>query len=286
MVTKQDYNNTDPAAWCPGCGNFAILNSLKAALSELNLEPWQVIFVSGIGQAAKLPHYLKCNFFNGLHGRALPAAFGIKAVNHKMKVIVHGGDGDAYAEGGNHFVHAIRRNADITYFVHDNQIYGLTKGQASPTTDPGMKTGTTPFGSYNEPEHPLTMAIALNASFVARAFAGDPVHLVKIMKSALSHRGFAFVDILQPCITFNKVNTYQWYKERVYKLDEDPAYDPADRSAAFTRSLEWGDKIPTGIIYKSSRPVYEDHSPVDKNISLCREELTPPKLEALLKNYF
>ncbi len=286
MVTKQDYNSTDPVAWCPGCGNFSILNSLKDALVELGLEPWQVVLVSGIGQAAKLPHYLKCNLFNGLHGRALPAAFGIKAVNHKLKVIVHGGDGDAYAEGGNHFVHAIRRNADLTYFVHDNQIYGLTKGQASPTTDPGMKTGTTPFGSYNEPEQPMAVAIALNASFVARAFAGDPVQLVKIMKSALLHRGFSFVDILQPCITFNKTNTYQWYKERVYKLEEDPGYDPRDRSVAFTRSLEWGDKIPTGIIYECDRPVYEDHSPVSKDISLCREKLVLPKLEDLLKAYF
>lgn len=286
MVTKQEFNSADPVAWCPGCGNFAILNSIKEALVEINLEPWQVILVSGIGQAAKLPHYLKCNLYNGLHGRALPAAFGVKAVNHKMKVIVHGGDGDAYAEGGNHFIHAIRRNADITYFVHDNQIYGLTKGQASPTTEPGMKTGTTPFGNYNEPEHPLTMAIALNATFVARAFAGDPAHLVKIMKSALSHRGFAFVDILQPCVTFNKINTYQWYRDRVYKVDDDPAYNPLDRSAAFSKSLEWGEKIPTGIIYKCDRPVYEDHSPVSKDISLCREELNPPKLEDLIKEYY
>ncbi|OGF44383.1 MAG: 2-oxoacid ferredoxin oxidoreductase [Candidatus Firestonebacteria bacterium RIFOXYC2_FULL_39_67] len=286
MVVKSDFDSTDPVAWCPGCGNYAILGSIKESLVELGLEPWQVILVSGIGQAAKLPHYLKCNLFNGLHGRALPAAFGIKAVNHKMKVIVHGGDGDAYAEGGNHFVHAIRRNADITYFVHDNQIYALTKGQASPTTDRGMKSGTTPFGSFNEPEHPIAMAIALNCTFVARAFAGDPVHLKKIMTAALSHRGFAFVDILQPCVTFNKINTYQWYRDRVYNLDDDQAYNSLDRSAAFNKSLEWGDKIPTGIIYKCDRPVYEDHSPVNKDVSLSREELRPPQLEELVKKYF
>jgi 2-oxoglutarate ferredoxin oxidoreductase subunit beta len=286
MVVKSDFDSTDPVAWCPGCGDFAILNSLKEVLVDLGLEPWQSILVSGIGQAAKLPHYLKCNLFNGLHGRALPAAFGIKAVSHKMKVIVHGGDGDAYAEGGNHFVHAIRRNADITYFVHDNQIYGLTKGQASPTTDIGMKSGTTPSGSYNEPEHPLAMAIALNCTFVARAFAGDSEQLKKIMKAALSHRGFSYVDILQPCVSFNKVNTYQWYNERVYKLDADSSYNPLDRNAAFTKSLEWGAKIPTGLIYKCERPVYEDHSPVDKEVSLSREELKPPAPEELIKNYF
>ena len=285
-VSKEDYISNDPVTWCPGCGNFGILTALKQALVELDLEPYRIIMVSGIGQAAKLPHYLKCNTFNGLHGRTLPVAFAAKVVNHKMVVIADGGDGDAYAEGGNHFVHAIRRNADMTYLVHDNQIYGLTKGQASPTTDIGAKTGTTPFGSFNEPEHPLAMAVALNCSFVARGFAGDPAHLSKIIKEAVQHSGFSFIDILQPCITYNKVNTFQWYKERVYKLDEDLSYDPKNRIDAFKKALEWGEKIPVGVIYKTERPVYEDNIPAIKENPLVDQPLEAPSLEKMLEKYY
>ncbi|MEI7903964.1 MAG: 2-oxoacid:ferredoxin oxidoreductase subunit beta [Candidatus Firestonebacteria bacterium] len=285
MVTKEDYISSDPSSWCPGCGNFSILQALKQALVELDLAPWQVVMVSGIGQAAKIPHYLRVNCFNGLHGRALPAAFGIKTVNHKLKVIAAGGDGDAYAEGGNHFIHAMRRNPDLTYLVHDNQIYGLTKGQASPTTDLGMKTGTTPSGSVDIPESPLAVAVAMNCSFVARGFAGDIPHLAGLIKQGINHKGFALIDILQPCVTFNKINTYQWYKDRVYKLDGEPGYDPSDRVKAFEKALEWGAKIPIGVIYSKERPVFEDSIFKPGDASLSRQPLNPPDFVKLLEQY-
>ncbi len=285
MVLASAYNSVDDNAWCPGCGNFGLLQALKQALVNLSLEPWQVIMVSGIGQAAKIPHYLKVNCFNGLHGRTMPAAFGVKMANHKMTVIAAGGDGDAYAEGGNHFVHAMRRNPDITYLVHDNQIYGLTKGQASPTTGLGTKTGTTPFGSVDIPESPLAVAVAMDCSFVARGFAGDIEHLSKIISAAVKHRGFSLVDILQPCFTFNKTNTFQWYKDRVYNLDGEADYDPSDRVKAFSKALEWGDRIPTGIIYKHERPVFEDSAFEIGSASLSRQPLVPPNCLELMRKY-
>lgn len=259
MLDPEIYKSDDEIAWCPGCYNFAILRAVKQALASLDIQPHQVVFSSGIGQAPKLPHYLKCNLFNGLHGRTLPVATGLKLANHALHVIAEGGDGDGYAEGGNHVVHAMRRNVGVTYLVHDNQIYGLTKGQASPTSDVGFVTGTTPYGSYNAPEHPLALAVACDCSFAARGFAGDAEHLAGLIARAISHPGFALVDILQPCVTFNRVNTYQWYKQRVYRLPAD--YDPRDRAAAFARAMEWGERIPTGVIYTNDRPPLESLLP-------------------------
>ncbi|MEM3078452.1 MAG: thiamine pyrophosphate-dependent enzyme, partial [Nitrososphaerales archaeon] len=203
MVTLKDYEG-GPTAWCPGCGNFSILLAVKRALVEMNLEPYQVLIVSGIGQAGKLPHYMRCNTLNALHGRDVPEAIGAKLANHELKVIAVGGDGDGYGEGGNHFTHAILRNIDITYIVHDNQIYGLTKGQASPTSDKGFVTKTTPEGVISLPFNPIALAISLGATFVSRGFAGEVDHLVELIKKAIQHRGFALVDVLQPCVTFNK----------------------------------------------------------------------------------
>ena len=207
-------------AWCPGCGNFGILNVLKEAVAELNLAPENLMMVSGIGQAAKEPHYLKCNVFNGLHGRAVPPATAIKAANPGLTVIVDSGDGDMYGEGGNHFIHAIRRNPDITVIVHNNMVYGLTKGQASPTSRIGFKTPIQVEGVFEEPFNPLSVAIALDAPFVARAFAGDPEKTKEILKKAIQHRGFSLVDIFQPCVSFNKINTYQWFKDNTYYLED------------------------------------------------------------------
>jgi 2-oxoglutarate ferredoxin oxidoreductase subunit beta len=269
MPRIEDYRGAQEPAWCPGCGNFPILKTLKEALVELDLEPHQVLVVSGIGQGAKLPHYTQCNTFNGLHGRTLPVATAARLANHEMTVIAIAGDGDCYGEGGNHLLHAIRRNPNVTLFVHDNQIYGLTKGQASPTTAEGTVTKTQPFGVPAEQLSPLAMAVALDAGFVARGFAGDREHLKNLMKAAIEHRGFSLLDILQPCVTFNKVNTFAWYKERAYHIEDD--YDPTDRPAAFQRALEWGEKIPTGIIYRSDRPTLEDHIPVIKDSPLVRQ---------------
>jgi len=250
-----DMNDID-IAWCPGCGNFNILETLKQALSELEIPPEKMVVVSGIGQAAKTPHYLKTHFFNGLHGRAIPPATAIKVVNPGLTVIVEGGDGDMYGEGGNHLVHAIRRNPDITVIVHNNMVYGLTKGQASPTSQPGFKTPVQVKGVILEPENPIALAIALDASFVARAFSGDADETKYILKKAISHRGFSLVDIFQPCVSFNKINTYAWFKENTQYLEE--SYDPEDRSHAFTLALET-EKFLLGIFYLNpNKKIFED----------------------------
>lgn len=245
-------------AWCPGCGNFGIIRSLSGALQELGLQEKKVLYVSGIGQAGKTPHYIKGNVLNTLHGRTLPTATGAKLANHELTVFAIGGDGDGYAEGGNHFLHAVRKNVDITYLVHDNQVFGLTKGQASPRSDQGMVTGTTPSGVAMEAFNPLATAITLNGGFVARSYAGDQEHLTRTIKAAVEHKGFALVDILQPCVTFNKINTYQFYRSRVYDLDEEASYDRTDRAAAWARSWEWGDRIPIGVFYQIDRPSLND----------------------------
>ena len=241
-----DMGNID-IAWCPGCGNFPILEILKQALAELEIEPTNLVLVSGIGQAAKIPHYFKTNVFNGLHGRALPPATAIKAANPALTVIAESGDGDMYGEGGNHFLHTIRRNPDITNIVHNNMVYGLTKGQASPTSQIGFKTPVQVKGVFLEPFNPLAVAIALDATFVARAFAGDTEQTKEILKKAIKHKGYALVDIFQPCVTFNKINTYQWFKEHTYYLED---HDPFDRHQAFEEATR-SDKLPLGIFYIS-----------------------------------
>lgn len=278
MPVFEDYKG-QTAAWCPGCGNFGILNAFKEAMVELNIEPHQFTIVSGIGQAGKFPHYTKCNTFNGLHGRTLPVATGIRLANHEMPVIAVAGDGDCYGEGGNHLIHAIRRNINVKLFVHNNQIYGLTKGQASPTSMEGMKTKNQPFGVLSEQLNPMALAVALDCSFTARGFAGDPVHLKKLIKDAVNHKGFSLVDILQPCVTFNKINTYQWYKERVYHIE--PEYNPEDRVKAFKRSLEWGERIPLGIIYRNNRPILEDRIPAIKDKPLVRQTFEIAKVKEM-----
>jgi 2-oxoglutarate ferredoxin oxidoreductase subunit beta len=259
MATWQDYEGETPA-WCPGCGNFAILKTFKEVLAEIDLKPHAFTIVSGIGQSGKFPHYVRCNTFNGLHGRSLPVATGLKLANHGMTVFAFAGDGDCYGEGGNHLIHAMRRNINVKLFVHDNQIYGLTKGQASPTTPEGTISKTQPFGVLSQPLNPMALAVAMDCSFVARGFAGDGEHLKGLIKAAISHKGFSLVDIFQPCVTFNKVNTYEWYRTRCYHLES--GYDPGDRVAAFAKALEFGDRIPIGVIYRHERPTFEDKVPV------------------------
>ena len=254
---------TTETAWCPGCGDLVILDALREALEKLELEPHKVLIVGGIGQAAKTPQYINTNGFCGLHGRALPPAVAAKVANKDLTVIVDTGDGDSYGEGGNHFIHNIRRNVDITHFVHDNQIYGLTKGQASPTTEPGHVTQVQAMGTMNTPLNPVLLAITMGAGFVARAFSGDREQLVQIMMEAIRYKGYALVDILQPCVSFNKINTFQWYNKRVYRLDRE--YDPGNRQEAMLKSMEWGDKIPTGIIYKEEKTTFHDKIPFLKD---------------------
>jgi 2-oxoglutarate ferredoxin oxidoreductase subunit beta len=282
MVTVSDYAGLKPA-WCPGCGNFGILQALNRALIDMEIEPHQVLLVSGIGQAGKLPHYTRGNVFNSLHGRPVPPAIGAKIANSELIVIAVSGDGDAYGEGGNHFLHAARRNHDITYLVHNNQVYGLTKGQASPTSDFGFITKTTPYGA-GSPVNPTALAIVSGASFVARGFAGDVDHLSNLIKKGIAHRGFALIDILQPCVSFNPKNTFQWYRERVYKL-EDGRHDPSDKKAALEKALIWGKEIPTGIIYQENLPVYEDQLPSLSDEALVKQKIDPRRVEKLLAEF-
>lgn len=243
-------------AWCPGCGNLSILPALRDTLNELEIAPHELVVCSGIGQAAKTPQYINANGFNGLHGRALPPATAIKIVNKDLKVIVTSGEGDTYGEGGNHFIHMVRRNLDIAHFVYDNQIYGLTKGQASPTSGRGMKTEVQTDGVINEPLNPIALAITLGATFVARSFSGNPEHLREMMKLAIEHRGYALVDILQPCVSFNKINTLKYYNERVYQIP--PEHDYTNREEAHRLAQEMGDRIPIGVFYKGEAPLYHD----------------------------
>ncbi len=254
MTRLHEFTTASETAWCPGCGNFGILRSLSRALEELALKPSGVLYVSGIGQAGKTPHYIAGNVLNTLHGRTLPTAIGAKLANGDLTVFAIGGDGDGYAERGNHFLHAIRKNVDVTYLVHDNQVFGLTKGQASPRSDAGMVTGTTPQGVASEAFNPIATAITLNGGFVARSYAGDQEHLTRTIKAAVQHKGFALIDILQPCVTFNRINTYQYYRQRVYDLDQEVGYDRTDRDAAWRKSWEWGERIPIGILYQVQQP--------------------------------
>jgi len=261
-INSYDIGNID-IAWCPGCGNFTIWKVLKETLSELDLEPREVVIVSGIGQAAKMPHYLKCHTFNGLHGRSLPPATGIKAVNPKLTVIAESGDGDMYGEGGNHFIHTIRRNPNIINIVHNNMVYGLTKGQASPTSQLGFVTPVQVNGVILEPLNPITVAIALNASFVARTSTVDTDQMKMIFKKAIQHKGYALVDVFHPCVSFNKINTYQWFRENTYYLEK--SYDPKNKFDAFKRASET-EKLPLGIFY-----INRDKSSFEESLNVYQE---------------
>jgi len=248
MSTRFDRAVEDNA-WCPGCGNFSILAYLKEVLDEMGLDPLKSVVVSGIGQAAKTPQYMNIHMFNGLHGRALPVAQGLKVANPSLRVIAEGGDGDMYGEGGNHFMAAIRRNAGIVNIVHNNMVYGLTKGQASPTSQRGFTTPVQVEGVHVEPFNPIATAISLDASLVIRTFSGNRDHCKKMLKMALMHKGYVLIDIFQPCVTFNKTNTLKWFKENVYELQEN--YDPTDKVRAFEKALE-SHPFPIGVIYKSA----------------------------------
>ncbi len=279
---EDKYKSSDATTWCPGCGNFGILNSLKKALGKLNKEPKDVLLVSGIGQAAKLPHYIKANCFNGLHGRALPVATAAKIANRGLTVIVTTGDGDCYGEGGNHFMHNIRRNIDITLIVHNNQIYGLTKGQASPTTDRGYVTKVQNHGVILEPFHALSVAIVLGAGFVARGFSRDSDNLSDLIVQGVRHKGFSLIEVLQPCVSFNKKNTYNWYSERIYDVKTDKSYDPGDKIKAIEKALQWGDRIPTGMIYNKNEKTFEENTGLDKRPPMIEESF---KLEDVLSDF-
>lgn len=262
QLTKDSYKGKIHPDWCPGCGDFSVLAALQTALHELGLQPHQVLVVSGIGCSSNLPGFINTYGMHTLHGRSLAVATGAKMANHELKVIATGGDGDGYGIGGNHFVHTMRRNIDLTYIVMDNQIYGLTTGQVSPTSVKGMKTKSTPHGSVENPINPIPMAIVGGATYVARGFSGKQKHLVELIKGAILHKGFALVDVFSPCVTYNKDNTYQWFTPRVKTL-EDQAHDPTDFHKAIDQGFKWGDEIPIGVFWKrTDLPSLEDLEPV------------------------
>lgn len=274
MLDLRLYQGREKPTWCSGCGDYGILAAVKNALAELEIPPHRALIVSGIGCGSKLPHYMRVNGFHGIHGRALPIATAAKLANHALTVLVVAGDGDSYGIGGNHLLHACRRNPDITHLVEDNRIYGLTKGQYSPTSEQGSLTVTSPEGSVELGFNPLAVAIAAGASFVARGYVGDLKHLTGLIVRGVQHKGYALIDILQPCVTFNRVNTYEFYNERVYRLEETD-HDPHDRLTAFRRAFEWGERIPIGLFYEEERPTHEESFPALREGPLVERPLRP-----------
>ena len=274
MVQVKDYFDPHKPTWCPGCGNFGIWNALKAALANQDIEPHQVLIVSGIGCGSKLTDYTRTNGLMTLHGRPLAVATGAHLSNHDLKVVLTHGDGDGYSMGGNHLIHAIRRNIDVVDIYQNNKVYGLTKGQYSPTSDKGYVSKTTKTGSIEKSVNPIALALAAGATFVSRGFAGEMKHLTWLIEQALQHRGYSMVDVFQPCVTFNKVNTYEWYQKRVYKLQDDKEHDSSNLGAAFEKSREWGDRIPIGIFYKKEGELtYKDQLPALQKGALVKQGL-------------
>lgn len=280
MATTFDYTRNDDIAWCPGCGNFNILKTIKETLEKEKISPDKLTMVSGIGQAAKIPQYMNTNYFNGLHGRALPAATAIKAANPELVVIAESGDGDMYGEGGNHFMHTIRRNPDITNIVHNNMVYGLTKGQASPTSQRGFVTPVQVDGVILDPANPLIVAIAYGATFVARGYSGDKEQLAQLISEAIHHKGYALVEVLHPCVTFNKVNNHKWYKENTYTLDN--RHNRTSKLNAIDKLIDQ-EKLAMGIIYRE-----DGKSTFEENIAAYKKNKDPlfkrnPNLNKLQK---
>jgi len=262
QLVKDSYKGKVHPDWCPGCGDFSVLSALQTALFELGLQPHQVVVISGIGCSSNLPGFINTYGMHTLHGRALAVGTGVKLGNHDLKVICVGGDGDGYGIGGNHFVHTMRRNVDLTYIVMDNQIYGLTTGQTSPTSVKGMKTKSTPHGSVENPINPLPMAMIGGATYVARGFSGKQKHLVELLKGAIQHKGFALVDVFSPCVTYNKDNTYQWFNPRV-KILEEQGHNPTDFNKALEKAYQWDPEIPIGLVWKrTDLPSLEELEPV------------------------
>ncbi len=285
MAQVKEYLGKVKPDWCPGCGDFGVLNALQRALAELDIAPHNVQVVSGIGCSSNLPGFINAYGFHSLHGRSLPVATGARLGNTDLTVIAVGGDGDGYGIGAGHFIHTCRRNVNMTYIVMDNQIYGLTTGQASPTTEKGMRTKSTPDGVIEVALNPIAMALTCGATYVARGFSGDNLHLSQLMKGAIEHKGFALLDVFSPCVTYNKHNTYPWFRERIYKL-EDEKHDASDFRLAVEKAFEWGARIPIGLFYKTERPTYEDEEPALRSgVALAKQPLKRTDLAAIMEDF-
>jgi 2-oxoglutarate ferredoxin oxidoreductase subunit beta len=276
--TIQELKGKAEPDWCPGCGDFGVLAALEKAIVDLQIQPYNVVTISGIGCSSNLPGYINTYGMHTLHGRALAVATGVKLANHDLTVVVTGGDGDGFGIGGNHFIHTMRRNVDLLYLAMDNQIYGLTTGQASPTSAIGMKTKSTPFGSVEGPINPITLALAVGCTFVARGFSGEQKQLTDLIKQGLQHKGFSFIDVFSPCVTYNHDNTYPWFKQRVKKLEEDSTYDSSNWQMAIERSQLWGEVIPIGKFFqRDDLPSLDQAEPVlDTGGPLALRELGIP----------
>ncbi len=284
-LKAKDFKGKSDPDWCPGCGDFGLLNSLQKALAELGRKPHEVMCVSGIGCSSNLPGYLSTYGMHTLHGRALAVATGVKFANHELTVIAAGGDGDGYGIGGNHFAHTARRNVDITYLVMNNQIYGLTTGQVSPASETGMKTKSTPFGNLERPVNAVTTAIMNGATFVARGFSGHGKHLASTIKQAIEHNGFSLVDVFSPCVTFNHDNTYDFFRQRIKKLEEG-GHDPSDWKSACEKAMAWDDEIFTGVYYQDKAvPSLNDLEPVLEAGPIAHQSpgLTTEQSERIIK---
>lgn len=254
--TVEAYKSDEKPTWCPGCGDFGVLNAVYNAVRLKGWEPKDIVLVSGIGCSSRLPFFANTYGFHGVHGRVMPIATGVRVANPDLKVLALGGDGDAFAIGGGHFIHAARRNLDICYVIMDNSIYGLTKGQTSPTSSVGFVTKSTPKGSPDRSISPLLLAMASGATFVARAFSGRPKELAEIIVRGIDHNGFAIVDCYSPCPTFNKVNTFKSYREETADLPAD--YDPSDRASAL-QFAAMDAPLYLGVLYEQPGESFEDH---------------------------
>ena len=256
-ATVASLTTKESPSWCQNCGDFGILGALKNALVELQLEPENVCIVTGIGCGSKVNHFIKAYGFEGLHGRALPVATGVKLANHALTVIAVMGDGDGYGIGGGHFLHTLRRNLDMTLIFQNNEVYGLTKGQYSPTSRKGARTPSSPAGALEDPVNPMALAIAGGATYVARGYAMDILGLKKLIVEGVKHRGLSVIDVLQPCSTYNKANTLAWYQQNIEKIDG--SHDPKDKAAAMALAMRTTGKMPVGLLYQEQgKPTYEE----------------------------
>ncbi|MGK7344974.1 MAG: 2-oxoacid:ferredoxin oxidoreductase subunit beta [Candidatus Nitrospinota bacterium M3_3B_026] len=256
-MKAKDYKSVVPPTWCPGCGDYGVLNAVLKAFADLKIDIDKTVLVSGIGCSSRFPYFVKTYGMHTAHGRALPVAAGVKMARPDLEVICFGGDGDGFSIGGGHVPHVARKNTDITYVLMDNSIYGLTKGQVSPTSQTGMVTTTTPYGAPDMPVNPLAFCLTYGATFVAQAYSSKPKVVQNLVTRAIQHKGFSFVNIISPCPTFNKINTFDFYKEKVYDLPED--HDTSDLAAAIKIALTAKEgKVPTGLFYQVERPTLVD----------------------------
>lgn len=287
MATFKDFRSSIVPNWCPGCGHFSVLAAMQRAAANVGVEPEDVALLSGIGCSGRVSGYMNAYGFHGIHGRVLPLAQGLKMANRNLTVLAAGGDGDGYAIGMNHTIHAIRRNIDVTYIVMDNQIYGLTKGQTSPRSQMGFKTGSTPAGSIEAPINPLQLAISLGGSFIAQGMSSDLKGLTQLIEAGIKHKGFSLINVFSPCVTYNKVNTYEWFKEKVVNLSDIEGYDPTNRAVAMSTLMEH-EGLVNGIVYQNTEvQSYQDLVPGFKDVPLVDQDLQLGKenFEQLLKDF-